>query len=134
MNPNYPLVTVRARHRCEYCHAPEIIFNTRFEVDHIKPIAKGGTDDPINFALACRICNGHKSATENAIDPLSQQLVSLFNPRQQVWEDHFEVESKSPFKIVGKTAIGRATVERLKFNSPRQLAARALWIKLAIFP
>lgn len=134
MNPNYPVVAMRAGHRCEYCHAPEIIFNTSFEVDHIKPIAKSGTNDPTNFALACRICNGHKSDAENIIDPLTQQLVPLFNPRQQVWEDHFSVQSKSPFNIVGKTAIGRATVERLQFNAPRQLAARALWIKLALFP
>ncbi|MGB0383761.1 MAG: HNH endonuclease [Ardenticatenaceae bacterium] len=134
MNPNYPLIAVRAGHRCEYCRAPEIIFNTSFEVDHIKPIAKGGTNDPINYALACRICNGHKSAALGAIDPLSQQLVSLFNPRQQAWEDHFEVQDKSPFKIVGKTPTGRASVERLQFNAPRQLTARALWIKLALFP
>lgn len=25
MNSNYPLVALRARHRCEYCHAPEIV-------------------------------------------------------------------------------------------------------------
>ena len=42
MNPNYPLVAERAGHRCEYCHAPEAIFNVPFEVDHIMPLAKGG--------------------------------------------------------------------------------------------
>jgi molybdenum cofactor biosynthesis enzyme MoaA len=27
MNPYYNLVADRANHRCEYCHAPELIFN-----------------------------------------------------------------------------------------------------------
>jgi 5-methylcytosine-specific restriction endonuclease McrA len=50
MNPYYPLVAERAAHRCEYCHAPELIFNVPFEVDHIIPISKGGSDDPSNLA------------------------------------------------------------------------------------
>ena len=37
MNPNYPFVAERACHRCEYCHAPEAIFNFPFEVEHIVP-------------------------------------------------------------------------------------------------
>jgi pyruvate-formate lyase-activating enzyme len=36
-HPQYTLVAKRAKHRCEYCHAPEIIFNLAFEVDHIVP-------------------------------------------------------------------------------------------------
>lgn len=27
MNPFYTLVADRAAHRCEYCHAPELVFN-----------------------------------------------------------------------------------------------------------
>jgi 5-methylcytosine-specific restriction endonuclease McrA len=42
MNPHYPLVSARARHSCEYCRAPEIVFNLPFEVEHIIPLARGG--------------------------------------------------------------------------------------------
>jgi len=42
MNPHYPLVAERAGHRCEYCHAPETIFNVPFEVEHFIPLAKEG--------------------------------------------------------------------------------------------
>ena len=35
MSPRYALVAARAKHRCEYCHAPEAIFNFPFEVEHI---------------------------------------------------------------------------------------------------
>lgn len=33
MNPHYHAVGTRAEHRCEYCHAPEAIFNFPFEVE-----------------------------------------------------------------------------------------------------
>jgi len=35
MNSFYTLVADRAAHRCEYCHAPELVFNFPFEVEHI---------------------------------------------------------------------------------------------------
>ncbi len=37
MNPLYFFVAERAHHRCEYCHAPESIFNAVLEVEHITP-------------------------------------------------------------------------------------------------
>src|SRR2546430_4982751 len=66
MNPRYPAVSHRAVHRCEYCHAPEAIFNLPFEVEHVIPISRDGTDGEINLALACRSCNLHKWITSLA--------------------------------------------------------------------
>jgi len=57
MNPRYALVASRAVHHCEYCHAPEIVFNFPFEVEHIVPIVRYGDDVANNWALACRACN-----------------------------------------------------------------------------
>jgi hypothetical protein len=37
VNPSYPRVAARAGHLCEYCRAPELIFNFPFEVEHIIP-------------------------------------------------------------------------------------------------
>ncbi len=34
MNPLYPEVSHRAAHRCEYCHAPEVIFNFHSKSTH----------------------------------------------------------------------------------------------------
>jgi hypothetical protein len=31
MNPHYPQVALRAGYRCEYCHAPEAVFNLPLE-------------------------------------------------------------------------------------------------------
>src|SRR5512142_856193 len=44
MNPHYAVVAERAVHRCEYCGAPEAIFNLPFEVEHIIPPGRGGAD------------------------------------------------------------------------------------------
>jgi hypothetical protein len=134
MNPNYPFVAGRAAHRCEYCHAPEVIFNTSFEVDHILPLHRGGEETPSNWALACRACNLWKSDAITAIDTETQTQISLFNPRVDVWEDNFIVESQSPFHLVGVTAVGRATIDRLKMNAPYQLTARAQWLTLGLYP
>jgi hypothetical protein len=54
MNPHYPLVARRADHRCEYCRAPEAVFNFPFEVEHVVPSSRGGADDESNLCLACR--------------------------------------------------------------------------------
>ena len=35
MNRFYSEVAERAGHRCEYCRAPEVVFNFPFEVEHI---------------------------------------------------------------------------------------------------
>lgn len=134
MNPNYPLVAQRARHQCEYCRAPEVIFNVAFEVEHIIPVAKGGLNELQNLALACRVCNLRKLDYIDGFDPISQQqVVRLFNPRTDVWDEHFVVRREAPFLIEGRTSIGRATVERLQMNASLQLRARELWIELGIF-
>lgn len=132
MNPNYPFVAKRARHQCEYCYAPEVIFNLAFEVEHIIPIARGGLDEVQNLALACRICNLRKSDFIDGIDEVTQEQVRLFNPRIDIWQEHF-VFDRDTCQIVGKTAIGRVTVERLRMNTQEQLTARSLWVALGIF-
>ena len=60
MNPHYEVVALRAGHRCEYCHAPEAVFNFPFEVEHIIPLVRDGADATPNWALACRACNVRK--------------------------------------------------------------------------
>ncbi len=134
MNPHYPLVSERAAHRCEYCHAPELIFNVPFEVDHIIPTSKDGADVPSNLALACRACNLRKSDVVTAVDSTTKQPAPLFNPRQDQWKNHFEPQQEPPFRLIGKTPTGRATIAQLRMNAPLQLVARSQWVVLGIFP
>jgi hypothetical protein len=133
MNPRYAEVALRAGHRCEYCHAPEAVFNLPFEVEHIVPTCRGGVDAGANWALACRSCNLRKAAHVSGIDPESQTEVRLFRPREDRWDQHFRLDGASG-KIQGLTPVGRASVIRLEINSEAQAAARRQWMRLGLFP
>jgi hypothetical protein len=133
MNPNYLAVARRAGHRCEYCRAPEAVFNFPFEVEHVIPTSRGGADDERNLCLACRACNVRKSDRLVHHDDLTQREVPLFHPREQRWADHFALDYESG-EIRGATPAGRATVNCLDLNHPLQLTARQLWIRLRMFP
>jgi len=132
MNRRYPTVAARARHRCEYCRAPEVVFNLSFEVEHIIPPGAGGAEDDANLALACRSCNVFKSDFIEAIDPHTQTTVRLFSPRVDRWNEHFR--SLRNGEIEGRTEIGRATVALLRMNTPVQINARLSWMRLEVYP
>lgn len=129
----YSFVAARADNRCEYWLAPAMIFNFTFDVEHIRPRRAGGSDDVSNLALACRACNSAKFTAMSARDPIGGQIVRLYNPRLDVWDQHFEVDEDAG-KIVGLTDIGRATVDRLKMNDTQQCAARQTWVYYFDFP
>ncbi len=133
MNPRYAQVAERAVHQCEYCRAPEAVFNFPFEVEHIVPPGRGGSDDESNWALSCRSCNLHKSAHLEAVDPLGGTLVPLYHPRRHRWAEHLVVDRLAG-TLTGLTPVGRATIERLQINRPAQVAARGLWMRLKLFP
>lgn len=114
-------VTLRAGNRCEYCGLSQLGQEATFHIDHVIPRAAGGPTTADNLALARVSCSLRKWAKQTATDPDSGDEVLLFNPRTQVWAEHFcwEVE-----RIVPLTAIGRATVAALALNRPIILAIR----------
>lgn len=117
-------VRQRARFLCEYCHTAEQWQYVPFTVDHVIPLKLGGTNDLENLALACFHCNRRKSDRVTAVDPLTNEEVPLFNPRQDEWSRHF-IWSADCLSIVGQTATGRATVNSLDLNRKRILPIRA---------
>ncbi len=133
MNPRYPPVALRARHRCEYCSAPESMFNFSFEVEHIRPLSQGGEDHEANWALSCRSCNVYKGSRLTYPEPETSDVVTLYHPRLNLREVHFQLEMELG-RILGKTVVGRATVACLRMNSDAQLLARRQWIRLGLFP
>jgi hypothetical protein len=133
MNPLYPLIAQRAGHRCEYCHAPEAIFNFPFEVEHIIPRIFQGADGESNLALACRGCNLWKSDFLTGHEEITGGEFPLFQSRLDRWEEHFQVDLETG-AIQGLTSIGRATAARLHMNSPIHMEARCLWMRLGLFP
>jgi hypothetical protein len=102
------------------------------EVDHIIPEAKGGITTLDNLALCCRSCNPHKYVKIDAVDPITSEMTSLFNPRGQHWREHFTLDHDTG-TIQGVTPAGRATEKALVLNSPYAVTTRQLLIRLGLF-
>ena len=114
-------VLERAGKRCEYCRLPADVAFYPHEVDHVIAEKHGGTNDIDNLAFACWRCNRHKGSDISSFDPETALLSPLFNPRTQVWAEHFAYENE---RVVGLTPEGRATVNLLRLNSEERLAER----------
>lgn len=66
-------ILARDNFTCRYCgrRAPHV----QLHVDHVHPVSRGGTDDPLNLVAACVDCNMGKLAKElgpGAEMPLAQ--------------------------------------------------------------
>lgn len=59
--------------------------------------------------------------------------VPLFHPRNQQWATHFNW-SQDGSEIIGRTAIGRATIAALKMNHLEIVEARRRWASVGWHP
>lgn len=112
----------RSRYKCEYCKRR--LTDTFWEIDHILSRSHGGTDDLFNLAVCCPRCNRNKGEVIEAVDPVSKLTVPLFNPRTQIWDEHF---ANSEGYLVGKTPIGRTTACLLLRTTDQFLPADLSW-------
>ncbi|RUT08902.1 HNH endonuclease [Dulcicalothrix desertica PCC 7102] len=120
-------IRASAGNRCGYCRSLQIYVLGLLEIEHIIPKAKGGTDDEENLWLACRLCNNYKGTQTDAVDPVTNKKVKLFNPRKQKWSENFEWSSDGA-QIIGTTATGRATVIALQLNNIISVTVRQQWV------
>jgi hypothetical protein len=127
------MVADRAGGCCEYCRCQERFATGRFSVEHIKPRALGGKTHLSNLALACQACNNAKFTKQFAPDPLTGELVPLYNPRKYRWGDHFDW-SVDGSHIVGVSPTGRATVESLDLNRESVVNLRRIQVLLGLHP
>jgi 5-methylcytosine-specific restriction endonuclease McrA len=116
----------RAAERCEYCLMPERLSFHTHPVDHIIAQKHGGQAESENLALACIACNQAKGSDIASIDPAGNALVPLFNPRREIWSEHFELRDAF---IVPRSAVGRATARLLQFNAPERVEERELQLQ-----
>ena len=115
-------VRQRADSRCEYCRMRQSWeHSTRYHVEHIQARQHGGSDDAQNLALACLHCNLSKGPNLTSIDPDRCDIVKLFNPRTEAWDEHFKLEDGV---IIGMTATGRTTVFLLEMNEWHRVKLR----------
>lgn len=127
----------RDKFTCQYCgaSAPDAIL----EVDHIKPVSKGGTNDLLNLITSCRDCNRGKSKKElsdnSAVKIQKQQLDAMQERREQLemmlkWREELDNEmdieidavesifyrdTKWTFSEHGRKGI-RTLIKRFGFN------------------
>ena len=102
----------RDKFTCQYCglSAPDVIL----EIDHIKPVSKGGTNDILNLVTACRECNRGKTNKElsdnTAVKVQKQQLDDMQERREQLemmlkWremlDDELSIESEAISCLLG---------------------------------
>jgi hypothetical protein len=97
------------------------------EIEHIIPRAKGGSEEESNLWLSCGLCNRYKGSQITGIDPHTNATVRLFNPRTQIWHEHFRWSPDGAY-VIGMTDIGRATVEALRLNNDLAVEVRRNWI------
>jgi HNH endonuclease len=125
------LVIDRAQSRCEYCLLPQMLTVSSHQVDHVIAEKHDGATDEANLALSCSTCNYAKGSDIASVDAEMGEIVRLYNPRQDVWGDHFQVESDSGM-IQPLTAIGRVTARLLRLNPAGRVAERKLWIRAGV--
>jgi len=114
-------IVERAGNRCEYCLLPAEVGFFPHEIDHVIAEKHGGKTETDNLAYACWRCNRHKGTDLGSFDPETNGFSPLFNPRTQVWTDHFEFHGE---QIVGSTPEGRTTVSLLQLNNNNRVAER----------
>ncbi len=75
--------------RWGYCLSDEALSGAPLSVDHIVPVAAGGLTIRENLWLVCRSYKEFKGARTHADDPVTGKSAPVFNPRTQVWTEHF---------------------------------------------
>jgi hypothetical protein len=101
-------------------------------LDHIVPEAAGGLTTEENLWLACHSCNEFKGAKIRDRD-YSGRRVRIFNPRRQLWRDHF-AWSPDGTQVLPLTPVGEATVGALHLNHNEVVQARRLWVSVGWWP
>ena len=124
-------VRERAGGRCEYCLLAESESFFPHEIDHLISQKHDGETATANLALACVDWKKFKGSDIASLDKLTGQLVALFNPRTQLWADHFCLQGG---EIVPLTSVGRVTERMLRLNLSDRVKKRESLIALGTYP
>jgi len=125
------LVIERSQSCCEYCLIHQNFSLYSHEIDHIIAVKHGGKTSPENLALSCLPCNRHKGSDFATLEPNTGEIIPLFNPRLQIWDENFILKNA---EIIGITSIGQATSRLLMFNSSNRVRSRQLLITQKLYP
>jgi hypothetical protein len=85
---------------------------------------------PLDASASCNLVKGDRVS---GLDSESGKVISLFNPRTQVWTERF-AWNKDERTVRGLSSTGRATIAILDKNSELRQTARAMWFALGLLP
>lgn len=119
--------------QCAYCCTSVDNSGQPLTIDHIMPRVHNGQTELTNLCLACRKCNEFKGEQIAAIDPLTGETTPLFHPRREQWASHFQWDETGT-RLIGLTAVGRATIVALKMNNEVIVTARRRWVSVGWHP
>lgn len=118
----------QAEYRCEYCRLPQTFAYHTHEIDHIYAEKHGGQTVFENLCVACADCNRHKGSNLCSLDSKTGEVVTLYHPRRQGWQEHFYLNQEG---FIGTlTPNARVTAHVLRFNRLELAIDRAKLIKL----
>jgi hypothetical protein len=123
------LVWDRAGDSCEYCQLPQHFDILPFQIDHIIAVKHHGATSADNLALSCFNDNSYKGPNIAGIDLVTGELTPLYHPRRDRWSDHFEWVGPT---LIGRTAVGRTTIDVLNINLPERVEYRRLLIQSGV--
>jgi hypothetical protein len=125
------LVWSRASNLCKYCRMPDEFDPLPFAIDHIRPQYHHGPTAADNLCVCCFSCNSFKAVNIAGHDPETGLLTRLFHPREDRWEEHFSWDGP---EMLGRTPVGRTTIDVLRINLPERVEHRRLLLQLGVFP
>ncbi len=122
-------VRLRSDGLCEYCLLRELDMGRTFHLDHVIAKKHEGPTEDHNLSNCCPDCNRRKGSDIATI--VKGEVVRLFNPRIDVWGDHFELDGAD---IRPRSIIGEGTIRLLGLNDRFRIAMRRALIAEGRFP
>ena len=104
----------RDDYTCRYCGqcAPDV----KITIDHVLPVALGGTDDPSNLAAACWDCNVGKASTkpdETTVTEVAEDALRFARLTKSAWEMRIS-------KIDDEATYVDAVADAITFGVPEE--------------
>src|SRR5438270_712308 len=93
------LVVEHARGCCEYCLRHQTDDFLPFEIEHVIAEKHRGQ------TIECSYCNGFNGSDIGSLDPDTNKLVPLFNPRTQVWPEPFVLKDAIIVPLTPETGL-----------------------------
>lgn len=101
----------RDNYTCRYCRSSE----NPLVVDHVTPVALGGTDNPKNLVAACRDCNSGKSSAA----PDSETLDALTDVQIAYEKARVAIVAREEKKARGRRKVYQQFLEEWDATAPR---------------